>query len=130
MKHLRRPAQRNDCNHRFERNVYEGIRFVGSSGSRPKDMVDTLAFTESRELPTRDSLAAIGGIDAMADGVRGVKSAKFPGKTVIFPHIRMPLTALTELDKVMPNVYAKLRDGKFWTQEAEDELLRSKLELD
>lgn len=92
-------------------------------------MVDTLGFTESRELPTRDSMAAVGGIDAMADGVRAVKEAKFPGKTVIFPHIRMPLTALTDLDKVAPNVYAKLRDGKFWTQEAEEELLNSKLEI-
>jgi len=107
----------------------KGIRFVGSSGSRPKDMVDTLAFTESGELPVRNSLAAIGGIDAMADGVRAVKEARFPGKTVIFPHIRLALTALTELDKVMPNVYAKLRDGKFWTQEAEDELLQSKLNI-
>jgi len=106
-----------------------GSRFVGSSGSRPQDMVDTLGFTESRELPTRDSMAAVGGIDAMADGVRAVKEAKFPGKTVIFPHIRMPLTALTDLDKVAPNVYAKLRDGKFWTQEAEEELLNSKLEI-
>ena len=106
-----------------------GSRFVGSSGSRPKDMVDTLAFTESHELPTRDSMAAVGGIDAMAEGVRAVKAATFPGKTVIFPHIRMPLTALTDLDKVAPNVYAKLRDGKFWTQEAEETLLGSKLDI-
>lgn len=107
----------------------KGNRFVGSSGSRPQDMVDTLAYTESGELPTRNSLAAIGGIDAMADGVKAVKEARFPGKTVIFPHIKMPLTALTDLEKVAPNVYAKLKDGKFWTQEAEDELLSSMLEL-
>ena len=55
-----------------------GNRFVGSSGSRPKDMVDTLALTESGELPTRDSMAAVGGIDAMADGLWAVKEAKFP----------------------------------------------------
>lgn len=106
-----------------------GNRFVGSSGSRPQDMVDTLAYTESGELPTRNSLAAIGGIDAMADGVKAVKSAKFPGKTVIFPHMHLPLTALTDLDKVLPNVYAKLKDGKFWTNEAEQELLKTKLEV-
>ena len=108
----------------------KGDRFVGSSGSRPQDMKDTLALTESGDLPTRNSLAAIGGIDAMADGIHGVKGAKFPGKTVIFPQINMPLTALTDLDKTMPNVFAKLKDGKFWTKEAEVELLKSKLELD
>ena len=107
----------------------KGSRFVGSSGSRPIDMVDTLRYTESGELPTRNSLAAIGGIDAMADGLKAVKEAKFPGKTVIFPHLEMPLTALTELEIVMPNVYAKLKDGKFWTQEAEEELLKDKLQL-
>lgn len=104
-------------------------RFVGSSGSRPQDMIDTLGFTESGDLPTRNSMAAVGGIDAMAEGVRAVKEARFPGKTVIFPHIQMPLTALTDLDKVMPSVFAKLKDGKFWTKEAEEELLRNKLDI-
>ncbi|MCE5321989.1 zinc-binding dehydrogenase [bacterium] len=106
-----------------------GSRFVGSSGSRPQDMVDTLAYTESGELPARSSMAAVGGIDAMADGVMAVKTQKFPGKTVIFPHIKLPLTALTDLDKVLPSVYAKLKDGTFWTPEAEEELLKSKLEI-
>jgi len=105
----------------------KGNRFVGSSGSRPQDMVDTLSYTESGDLPTRNSLAAIGGIDAMADGVKAVKAARFPGKTVIFPNIKMPLTALPDLQKAAPNVYAKLKDGKFWTKEAEEELLESKL---
>lgn len=105
----------------------KGNRFVGSSGSRPQDMVDTLAYTEAGELPTVSSMAAVGGIDAMADGVRAVKEARFPGKTVIFPQINLPLTALPDLDKVAPSVYAKLQDGKFWTQEAEEELLSSKL---
>jgi L-sorbose 1-phosphate reductase len=107
-----------------------GNRFVGSSGSRPADMVDTLKYTEEGELPTRNSLAAVGGIDAMKDGVLAVKAAKYPGKTVIFPQIKMPLTAATDLKDVLPSVYEKLVDGKFWTQEAEDELLRLKLQLD
>lgn len=105
-----------------------GNRFVGSSGSRPQDMVDTLAYTESGELPTRNSMAAVGGIDAMAEGVRAVKEARYPGKTVIFPHITLPLTDLPGLKDTLPNVYAKLKDGTFWTNEAEEELLSSKLE--
>ncbi|MGI6296684.1 MAG: zinc-binding dehydrogenase [Armatimonadota bacterium] len=107
----------------------KGNRFVGSSGSRPKDMVDTLNYTESGELPTRNSLAAIGGINAMAEGVQAVKNASFPGKTVIYPSIELPLTALVDLDKVMPSVFAKLKDGKFWTPEAEEELLRQALKI-
>lgn len=105
----------------------KGSRFVGSSGSRLRDMVDTLGFTESGELPTRNSLAAVGGIDAVVDGVRAVKEARFPGKIVIFPHIRMPLTALPDLKDTLPNVHAKLKDSTFWTNEAEMELLESLL---
>jgi len=107
----------------------KGNRFVGSSGSRPQDMVDTLRFTESGGLPVCNSMAAVGGIDAAAEGVRAVKDARFPGKVVVFPHIRMPLTALTDLKATLPSVHARLKDGTFWTNEAEEELLRSRLEM-
>ncbi|MBP5094119.1 MAG: zinc-binding dehydrogenase [Abditibacteriota bacterium] len=111
-------------------NVYNnGNRFVGSSGSKPQDMVDTLRYTEEKQLPTINSCAAIGGMDAMPEGLMGVKTARFPGKTVIFPQIKLPLTALPDLKNVLPNVYDKLRDGMFWTNEAEKELLRSKLDI-
>jgi hypothetical protein len=44
---------------------------------------------------------------------------------VIYPHIKdMPLTALPDLKNTMPSVYAKLKDGREWTVEAEEEFLR------
>jgi hypothetical protein len=44
---------------------------------------------------------------------------------VIFPNIvPMPVTGLPELKEAMPSVYAKLRDGREWTVEAEREFLR------
>jgi hypothetical protein len=36
----------------------------------------------------------------------------------------MPLTPLTELKEKMPTVYARLRNGREWTKEAEEEFLR------
>jgi hypothetical protein len=36
----------------------------------------------------------------------------------------MPLTALPELKDKMPTVYAKLKNGREWTVEAEEEFLR------
>ncbi len=49
----------------------------------------------------------------------------YPGKVVIYPHIKeMPLTALPDLEKVLPTVYAKLKDRREWTVEAEEEFLR------
>jgi threonine dehydrogenase-like Zn-dependent dehydrogenase len=105
-----------------------GARFVGSSGSRISDLQHTLNEAEAGNLPTNRSVAAIGGIDAIGDGVKAVKEAKYPGKTVIFPQIsNLPVTALPDLKNVLPSVYKKLEDGRFWTRESEKELLRQKL---
>ena len=105
------------------------VRMVGSSGSSIEDLRDTLGRAESGRLSTNLSVAAIGGIDALGDGVAGVKSNRFTAKTVIFPQIKLPLTAVSDLKDVLPNVYAKLQNGQYWTKEAEEELLRTKLEI-
>ncbi|NLH99434.1 MAG: zinc-binding dehydrogenase [Chthonomonadales bacterium] len=102
-----------------------GVRYIGSSGSSIADMKQTLAMVESGELSTNASLAAIGGMRAAREGLAGVRDGRFPGKTLVFPLIQdMPLMALPELQNTYPTVYAKLDGGKFWTREAEDELLR------
>jgi threonine dehydrogenase-like Zn-dependent dehydrogenase len=108
--------------------IQKRVRFIGSSGSSLTDMQNTLARVESDELSTNASLAAIGGMNAAKEGLQAVKEGWFPGKTLIFPHIHdLPLTPLPKLAETLPTVYAKLKDGKLWTQEAEEELLRLKL---
>lgn len=103
-------------------------RFVGSSGSKLSDMKDTLSAAESGALNTNTSVAAIGGIDASWDGMLATKERRFPGKIIIYPQINgLPLTAVQDLKDKLPNVYAKLTDGLFWNNEAEEELLRSML---
>ena len=105
--------------------IHKRARFMGSSGSSLSDMRETLARVERRELSTNASLAAIGGMEAAAIGLRAVKEGWFPGKTLIFPLIHgLGLTPLAELEKIYPTVFAKMKDGKFWTNEAEEELLR------
>ncbi|MBC7805796.1 MAG: zinc-binding dehydrogenase, partial [Akkermansiaceae bacterium] len=103
----------------------KNVRIVGTSGSSIEDMRRTRDLMEADKLDTGGSLAAIGGLEAFRDGLDAVKGGRFPGKTVIFPQIEnLPLTAIPDLESVRPNVYAKLKDGQFWTQEAEAELLR------
>ncbi len=105
--------------------VQNRARYIGSSGSSLADMRETLARVENNELSTNASLAAIGGMEAAREGLQAVKEGWFPGKTLIFPLIpNLPLTPLAELETTYPTVYAKLQDGKFWTQDAEEELLR------
>lgn len=107
-------------------------RFVGSSGSRISDLADTLNRAESCEISTNASLGAIGGMCAMKAGVEAVKKGTYSGKTVIYPQIPdLPLIAVpNELKEKLPNVAAKLRDGKFWSDEAEAELLKEYVKLD
>jgi len=100
-------------------------RVIGHSASSIDDLRLMLSQAESGELSPNRSVAAVGSLGAARDGLQSVQDTVFPGKVVIFPHIKdMPLTPLPELKEVLPTVYAKLKDGREWTVEAEEEFLR------
>ncbi len=103
----------------------QDVRIIGHSASTIDDLRLMLHQAESGRLSPNRSVAAIGSLSAARDGLRAVQEATFPGKIVIYPHIReMPLTALPELKDRLPGVYARLKDGREWTVEAEREFLR------
>ena len=100
-------------------------RVIGHSASVMSDMKLVLDKTNTGELSPNRSVAAIGSLSAARDGLQAVKGATFAGKVVIYPHIReFPLTSLIDLKNTLPSVYAKLKNGRDWTKEAEDEFLR------
>ena len=103
-----------------------GVRFTGTSGSSIDDLRHMRDLVESKQLPTNHSVAAIAGLEGVGDGLHAVAEGRFAGKVVIFPNLNqpLPLTPLTELDKVLPTVAAKLDADGMWTRAAEDELLR------
>lgn len=106
------------------------VRWIGASGSKISDMRETLRLAESGELLTANAVAAIGGLNAVYQGLEMVKAQAVPGKIVIYQQIEdLPLLRLHEIAQLYPSVAAKLRDGKYWTRAAEDELLRLKLSL-
>ena len=79
---------------------------------------------EAGILSTNRAVAAIGSLNATRDGLKALQDAVYPGKVVIFPHIKdFPLTALSELKDKLPSVYEKLDHGQ-WSAEAEAEFLR------
>ncbi|MCR4407122.1 MAG: alcohol dehydrogenase catalytic domain-containing protein [Anaerolineae bacterium] len=103
----------------------KNVRFIGHSGLTTEDMRLTLSLVESGHLSPNRLVAAIGSLSAARDGLQAVKDAIFPGKIVIYPHIKdFPLTPLPDLKDKLPSVYAKLKDGREWTKEAEEEFLR------
>lgn len=100
------------------------VRWIGHSGSSIEDLTNMLHSAESGKLSPNRAVAAVGSLDAVRDGLQAVADATFPGKVVIFPHIKdLPLTPIWELKEKMPTVYAKLKNGREWTPEAEAEFL-------
>jgi hypothetical protein len=80
---------------------------------------------ETGQLSPNRSVAAVGSLNAARDGLKAVQDTAYPGKIVIYPQIKdLPLTALADLKDQLPTVYAKLKDGREWTVEAEEEFLR------
>ncbi len=105
--------------------VYQkNIRFIGHTASTIEDLRQMLDQTEAGALSPNRSVKAVGSLEAARDGLMAVRDAQFPGKVVIFPQIKdLPLTPLVELKEELPTVYAKLKDGREWTVEAEREFL-------
>ncbi len=101
------------------------VRVIGHSASSVDDMKLMLSDTEAGILRPNRSVAAVGSLEAAKDGLQALKDAAYPGKVVIFPNIKyMPVTALPELKDKLPTVYAKLKNGREWCVEAEEEFLR------
>jgi D-arabinose 1-dehydrogenase-like Zn-dependent alcohol dehydrogenase len=103
----------------------KNVRVIGHSASTIDDLRLMLHQAESNTLSPNRSVAAVGSLSAARDGLQAVRDTLFPGKVVIYPHIKeMPLTALPDLKDKLPGVYARLKDGREWTVEAEEEFLR------
>jgi L-sorbose 1-phosphate reductase len=101
------------------------VRMIGHSGSNMIDMHITLEKSSSNELSRNRSIAAVGSLSAAREGLMAVKNTVYPGKVVIYPNIKeLPLTAISDMKETLPSVYEKLKDGREWTNEAEEELLR------
>jgi len=104
-------------------------RVIGHSASSIDDLRLMLYQAETGTLSPNRSVAAVGSLEAAREGFQAVMDTSFPGKVVIYPHIKvLPLTSLAELRDVLPTVYAKLKDGREWTNEAEEEFLRVMLD--
>jgi len=108
--------------------ITRGVRFQGTSGSAIEDLAHTLHMTETGEIDTNAAVAAIGGLEALHDGLQAVIDMLVPGKIVIYPQIQgLPLTPLRDLEATLPEVAALLGPGGVWTRAAEKALLEEML---
>ena len=111
--------------------IFSGVRLTGSSGSSIADLRRMRDLVQNQTLSPNRSVAAIAGLDGVAEGLRAVSERRFPGKVAVYPSIRsLPLIPLSELKDTLHTVSARLLNGKYWTTEAENELLRVTLGRD
>jgi threonine dehydrogenase-like Zn-dependent dehydrogenase len=96
-----------------------GAQYTGTSGSRIADQERVVEKTLAGLLSPGRALAALGGIDAARDGLQAMIDGRFPGKIVVFPQLRLPLTSLEDLAAADREIADSLGDGGTWTREAE-----------
>lgn len=108
---------------------YNFTHVCGNSGGNTDDMIESLDMMSKGKLNPAAMITHIGGLDAVIDTV--INLPKIPGgKKLIYNHISMPLTALSDLaekGKEDP-MYAKLAEivasnNGLWSGEAEKYLL-------
>ena len=88
-----------------------------------------VAKTLAGELSPARAVAAVGGIEAAADGLRALVEGRFAGKIVIFPQLRgLPLTSLEDLAVKDPELASALGPGETWNTDAEAVLFAKHLE--
>lgn len=99
-------------------------QFTGTSGSTLADQELVINKASEHKLSPNRSVAAVGGIEAAAEGVRAMMEGRYAGKVVIFPQLSgLPLMGLSELKVKYPTIGAALAPGDVWTNEAERRLI-------
>ena len=119
------------ANFNFYNVHYAQHHVTGTSGSTPEDMRDIVKLIGEKRLDPSVMITHIGGIDAAIDTT--INLPNIPGgKKLIYTHITLPLTALTEFEKLgetdarfkILDELVKANNG-LWRAEAEKYLLQN-----
>lgn len=108
---------------------YNSTHVMGTTGGNTADMIESLKLTAAGRIDPSVMITHIGGLNAAAETTLNLP--KIPGgKKLIYTHITMPLTALSELrDKATEDrrfgELAEIVDAHdgLWSPEAEEYLL-------
>ena len=115
---------------------YNSTHVMGTTGGNTDDMIESLELTAAGRIDPSVMVTHIGGLDAAAETTLNLP--KIPGgKKLIYTHLTMPLTALTDLrakgeaegDKRLVDL-ADIVDAHngLWCPEAEEYLLANFIE--
>ena len=109
---------------------YSSTHAVGTSGGTTNDLRIALKLLDEQRLHPEVMITHIGGLDAAVDTTLHLPDIP-GGKKIIYPGIRMPLTAITDFGKLASKdlLFAKLataceKNNNLWNSEAETLLLQ------
>lgn len=126
------PLDKNfSANFNFYNVHYAQHHVAGTSGSTPEDMKDIVDLIGEKRIDPSVMITHIGGIDSAIDTT--VNLPKIPGgKKLIYNHISLPLTALTDFENLGKNderfkILDKIvKENKgLWCEKAEKYLLEN-----
>ena len=119
------------ANFNFYNVHYASTPIVGTSGGNADDMRECIDMMGKGKLNPAVMVTHIGGIDSAIDTVLNLTSIK-GGKKMIYNHIEMPLTAISDFAGLgkQNKVYAELnrlceKHNGLWNVEAEKYLLEN-----
>lgn len=108
---------------------YESTHIVGTSGGSTGDMLESIELSEQNKINPSFMITHVGGLESAPHTI--LNQLDIPGgKKLIYPHINMPLTAITDfcslsdVDPFFVNLDAILAANNYvWNEHAEKELL-------
>ena len=109
---------------------YSSTHVVGTSGGNTSDMIEALSMMGSGDIDPATMVTHIGGLDSVIDATMSLD--KLPGgKKLIYTHISMPLTEITEFRESENPLFLRLAEivdnnNGLWCAEAERYLLGAK----
>jgi threonine dehydrogenase-like Zn-dependent dehydrogenase len=108
---------------------YNATHIVGTSGGNTDDMREALDMAAEGRLNPAILITHIGGLDAAAEATLHLPSIP-GGKKLIYPHVKLPLTAIADFEKLGATdpLFAALgalvkENGGLWSEAAEAYLL-------
>ncbi|NLB81554.1 MAG: zinc-binding dehydrogenase, partial [Clostridiaceae bacterium] len=124
------PTDQNfSANFNFYNVHYNSTHIVGTSGGNNSDMIESLKMMEQGTINPAAMVTHIGGLNAVIDTTLNLPKIH-GGKKLIYTHIDMPLTAISDFEKLGDTdpVFKELsaivaKNNGIWSTEAEKYLL-------
>ena len=95
---------------------YRNWMLLATSGSPIEALTEALNACRSGSIDPNNVVAAVAGLESAIEGIDHLAKATYPGRIVIYPHLRLPLTRVEELTGGAP-----------WSNQAERELFEKLL---